>query len=80
MVTEKFTDFSGTVTFNSAHPERSRAEATISVKSIDTGVAARDHHLLAADFSAAEKISNHRFQDFEGKLLEGLAAATRVRE
>lgn len=50
VVTGKFTDFSGTVTFDSAQLERSRVEATISVKSIDTGIAARDHHLLAADF------------------------------
>ena len=55
VVTGKFTDFSGTVTFDSAQPERSRVEATIPVKSIDTGIAARDHHLLAADFFDAEK-------------------------
>jgi polyisoprenoid-binding protein YceI len=47
VVTGTFTDFSGTVTFDPAHWERSHVEATISVKSIDTGIAARDHHLLA---------------------------------
>lgn len=55
VVTGKFRNFSGTVAFDSAQPERSRVEATISVKSIDTGIEARDHHLLAADFFDAEK-------------------------
>ncbi len=44
VVTGKFTGLSGTVTFDSARPESSRVEATILVKSIDTGIAARDHH------------------------------------
>jgi len=54
-VTGKFTDFSGTVYFDSIRPDRSRVEATILVKSIDTGIAARDHHLLAPDFFDAER-------------------------
>jgi polyisoprenoid-binding protein YceI len=62
VVTGKFTDFSGTVTFDSAQPERSRVEATILVKSIDTGIAARDHHLLAADFFDAEKYPTISFK------------------
>jgi polyisoprenoid-binding protein YceI len=61
-VTGKFTDFSGTVTFDPAHWERSQVEATISVKSIDTGIAARDHHLLAADFFDAEKYPTMTFK------------------
>src|SRR5580700_6441269 len=55
VVTGKFRDFSGTVAFDSTQPERSRVEATISVKSIDTGIEARDHHLLSADFFDAQK-------------------------
>jgi polyisoprenoid-binding protein YceI len=62
VVTGKFTDFSGTVTFDSAQPDRSRVEATIMVKSIDTGIAARDHHLLAADFFDAEKYPTINFK------------------
>jgi polyisoprenoid-binding protein YceI len=62
VVTGKFTDFSGTVTFDSAQPERSHVEATISVKSIDTGIAARDHHLLATDFFDAEKYPTIAFR------------------
>ena len=62
VVTGKFTDFSGTVTFDPAHWERSHVEATISVKSIDTGIAARDHHLLAPDFFDAEKYPTMTFK------------------
>ncbi|MBV8212917.1 MAG: YceI family protein [Verrucomicrobia bacterium] len=62
VVTGKFTDFSGTVTFNSAQWEQSHVEATISVKSIDTGIAARDHHLLAPDFFDAEKYPTIAFR------------------
>jgi polyisoprenoid-binding protein YceI len=62
VVTGKFTDFSGTVTFDPAHWERSHVEATISVKSIDTGIATRDHHLLAADFFDAERYPTMTFR------------------
>jgi polyisoprenoid-binding protein YceI len=62
VVTGKFTDFSGTVTFDPGQWERSHVEATISVKSIDTGIAARDHHLLAADFFDAEKYPTITFK------------------
>jgi polyisoprenoid-binding protein YceI len=69
VVTGKFTDFSGTVTFDPAQPERSRVEATISVKSIDTGIGARDHHLLAADFFDAEKYPTITFKSSAVKVL-----------
>jgi polyisoprenoid-binding protein YceI len=62
VVTGKFKDFSGTVTFDPGQWERSHVEATISVKSIDTGIAARDHHLLAADFFDAEKYPTITFK------------------
>jgi polyisoprenoid-binding protein YceI len=55
VVNGKFEDFSGTVSYDSAHPSDSRVEATIQVKSINTGITARDHHLLATDFFDAEK-------------------------
>jgi polyisoprenoid-binding protein YceI len=62
VVTGKFTDFSGAVTFDPTQWERSHVEATISVKSIDTGIAARDHHLLAADFFDAERYPTMTFR------------------
>ena len=69
VVTGKFRDFSGTVTFDPAHWERSHVEATIPVKSIDTGIAARDHHLLAADFFDAEKYPNMTFRSTSVRLM-----------
>jgi polyisoprenoid-binding protein YceI len=69
VVTGKFTDFSGTVTFDSAHWERSHVEATIPVKSIDTGIAARDHHLLASDFFDAEKYPTITFRSTSVQLM-----------
>jgi polyisoprenoid-binding protein YceI len=61
-VTGKFTDFSGTVIFNRAQPERSNVEATIQVRSIDTGIKDRDHHLLSAEFFDAQKFPTISFK------------------
>jgi polyisoprenoid-binding protein YceI len=58
----KFTDFSGTVEFNRQQPERSSAEATIQVRSIETGIKDRDHHLLSADFFDAQKFPTIHFK------------------
>ena len=69
MVTGKFTDFSGMVTLDSAQLDRSRVEATISVKSIDTGIAARDHHLLAADFFDAARYPTITFKSNSVQLI-----------
>ena len=41
----KFSQVSGTVEIDRAHPERSLVRAVIAVKSIDTGIAKRDEHL-----------------------------------
>ena len=61
-VTGKFTDFSGTVTYNRAQPERSSVEATIQVQSIDTGIKDRDHHLLSAEFFDVQKFPTITFK------------------
>jgi polyisoprenoid-binding protein YceI len=77
VVTGKFTDFSGTVTFDASRPEGSRVEATILVKSIDTGIAARDHHLLAADFFDAQRYPTIDFKSTSVRLLGQNAADVR---
>ena len=69
VVTGKFTDFSGTVTFDPAQLERSRVEATIPVKSIDTGIAARDQHLLGGDFFDADKYPTISFRSTSVQLI-----------
>jgi polyisoprenoid-binding protein YceI len=77
VVTGKFRDFSGAVVFDSAQPERSKVEATISVKSIDTGIAARDHHLLAADFFDVEKYPTITFRSSSVQLISERVADVR---
>jgi polyisoprenoid-binding protein YceI len=50
----RFTDFSGTIRFDDAHPEQSSVTFDIKAASIDTGTADRDAHLRSDDFFAAE--------------------------
>jgi polyisoprenoid-binding protein YceI len=61
-VTGKFTDFTGKVDFNRSQPERSSVEAAIQVRSIDTGIKDRDHHLVSAEFFDAQKFSTISFK------------------
>ncbi len=51
----QFGDVQGTVRLDRGHPENSTVKAQIAVKTIDTGIKKRDHHLLAAEFFNAEK-------------------------
>ena len=70
----KFTEFSGTVIFNPAQPERSSVEATIQVQSIDTGIKDRDHHLLSTDFFDAQKFPTITFRSTSiDRISEGTA-------
>ena len=50
-----FTDFSGTIQFDTAHPESSSLTFTVNTGSIDTGTPDRDTHLRSDDFFAVEK-------------------------
>jgi polyisoprenoid-binding protein YceI len=61
-VTGKFTDFSGTVIFNRAQPERSSVEATIQVQTVDTGIKDRDQHLLSSEFFDVQKFPTITFR------------------
>jgi len=51
----EFLEFDGTFTLDTEAPENSSVEVTIDVSSLDTGWAARDEHLLNADFFDAEQ-------------------------
>lgn len=51
----RFRAFSGTVTLDEAHPERSRIDVTIDAASVETGLAPRDEHLRSADFLDVER-------------------------
>jgi polyisoprenoid-binding protein YceI len=50
----RFADFSGTVEFDDAAPERSSVSFVIQAASIDTSTPARDEHLRSDDFFAVE--------------------------
>ena len=49
-----FNEFSGTIQFNEAQPERSSVELNIEAGSVDTKNADRDKHLRSDDFFAAD--------------------------
>jgi polyisoprenoid-binding protein YceI len=51
----RFTDFSGTIQFDAAHPEQSSLTFSINTASIDTGTPDRDAHLRSADFFAVDQ-------------------------
>jgi polyisoprenoid-binding protein YceI len=50
-----FTDFSGTIQFDEAQPEKSSISFSVDTASIDTSAADRDAHLRSDDFFAADK-------------------------
>src|SRR5262245_35214822 len=58
----RFTDFSGTIVFDQAHPEQSSAALTIDAGSIDTGTTDRDNHLRSSDFFAVDEHPTLTFQ------------------
>lgn len=51
----ELTDISGTVTYDSANPEQSQANAVIKINSLTTGNEQRDAHLKSADFFSADQ-------------------------
>jgi polyisoprenoid-binding protein YceI len=58
----KFKQFSGSFSFDEKNVKNSAGTATVQVKSIDTGIEARDNHLRADDFFAAEKFPESTFK------------------
>jgi len=57
-----FNDFSGNVFFDPSQPENSRADFTVQVDSIYTGIAKRDNHLRSGDFFDANKFPQMTFK------------------
>jgi polyisoprenoid-binding protein YceI len=51
----RFTDFTGTVQFDEAHPEQSSLTFTVNTASVDTGTPDRDAHLRSGDFFAVDQ-------------------------
>ena len=57
-----FNDYTATILYDEAHPERSSATIIIDVVSIDTGSQFRDRDLKSAKFFDVEKFPEMRFQ------------------
>ena len=77
----QFRDFEGTIDYDPDHPETWKAQGTLPIASIDTGVEKRDTHLRSADFFDAEKyplltFKTTKFTDTtkDGAKAEGLLA------
>lgn len=57
----RFADFSGTIDFDAARPERSSVTLTIRAASIDTNQSDRDAHLRSEDFFAVDRFPTLTF-------------------
>lgn len=66
----RFSDVSGTIEADEAHPDASSAEASIDAASIDTRNEQRDAHLRSADFLDVE---HNPVISFRSKRVEGAA-------
>ena len=62
-----FGQFSGKIELDRDAPENSSVSATIKVKSIDTGIAKRDEHMLGPEFFDAAKFPEITFKSRSAK-------------
>lgn len=62
LVSGRFKDFTGVINYDERDVTKSSVEFTAKIASIDTEVAARDKHLLSADFFEAEKYPEMTFK------------------
>lgn len=67
----KFNDVNGQLSLDESDATRSQVEATIDVRSVDTGDAQRDGHLKGADFFDVEK---HPLMTFRSTKVENTGA------
>ena len=58
----RFSDVTGSITFDPADPTGGSVEATMSVASVDTRAEARDNHLRSADFFDVERFPTITFK------------------
>lgn len=57
----EFTEYSGKISYDPAHPEQATVSVEIDANSIDTGNESRDDHLRSEDFFYAEKFPKITF-------------------
>lgn len=78
VVTGRFTDVSGTITLDQAHPAGAQAVVTIGAASIDTGNRQRDKHLRTADFFHVDRHPSLTFQSRQVEAIDQAAGRYRV--
>ena len=64
----RFSNVTGSASFNDSDPRSVALEVTIPVAAIDTGVEQRDNHLRSADFF---DVANHAAITFKAKRIDG---------
>lgn len=67
----RFNDFSGTITFDEAAPEKSKVEISIKTTSVDTASKGRDDHLRSPDFFDVQQFPTATFTSTSVKKGEG---------
>jgi polyisoprenoid-binding protein YceI len=72
----RFNEFSGSVKYDPAHPEKTSVDATIQVASIDTNNKDRDGHLSSADFLDAEKMPTITFKSTKAEVKDDVIILT----
>ncbi len=60
-LTGRFDDFSGTFSYDPAHPEASKISVTIDPESVNSNHAERDKHIRSGDFLDVSKYTNASF-------------------
>lgn len=67
----RFTDVSGTIVYDAAHPEKSSVTAVIKAASVNTDNSMRDKHLSSPDFFDTAKYPEIKFQSTSVRALGG---------
>ena len=64
----RFSDFTGTLNLDGSNPERSSAEVSVQLASVDSRSAQRDEHLRGPDFFDVEKFPTMTFRSTGAEL------------
>jgi polyisoprenoid-binding protein YceI len=63
--------FKASITLDANHPETASMEGSVETKTMETGIEARNHHLISADFFDAEKYPSLSFKSTKIESVDG---------